>query len=157
VPIGFGEDDVQRDGCCTQFAKASDEATDEVTTPGPLTERRQAALVDIHNHDGSMRRSRSPRAEHRIVDAAIRAHENRRSIERENGRDDCGKQAPDNDASATREECVVSGLHAGDDLPAIRCGDKPALARSSAGTGRGYANPSRPGSVHGADYGCRVE
>ena len=57
VSVRFREDDVERDRRCSEIAQAVDQRANEVTTPRPLTDRRQTALVDVHNDDPAARRS----------------------------------------------------------------------------------------------------
>ena len=58
ISVRLREDHVERDRRCSEIAQAIDQFADEVTTPRPLTEGRQTALVDVHNDDPAARRSR---------------------------------------------------------------------------------------------------
>src|SRR5688572_9161060 len=98
MPIRLGEDDVERDGGGAEIAQPSDQAGDQVATPGPLADGRQTALVHVHDDDPAAWRTRRRGAYQRVVDDEFEVRECRWPVDRkqrgEQGRNQPAKHHP---------------------------------------------------------------
>ena len=113
VAIRLGEDDVQRDHRGAQLADAGDELRDQIATPRPLADRRQAALVHIHDRDSALGWRRRRGAHQRVVDAVVHLGEKRRAIDGKQDRQRRrGEAAQENDSTAGCPSDLRGVLHA---------------------------------------------
>ena len=77
VTIGFGEDHVERDDRCAHVPHTSDKVANEVTPPGPLTDRCQAAFIHIDDDDAAIGRLRTSRSKQDVVRRVVQSSEKR--------------------------------------------------------------------------------
>ena len=102
VSVGLRENDVERDGGRPEIPQTRDEIADDIATPGPLADRRQAAFVHVHNHDLAAGRMRPGRANHRVVDAVFEPLEELGPVDREPDHDKRRQQTSQKDKRAAR-------------------------------------------------------
>ncbi len=91
-PIRLREDDVQRDGRRTKIAQARHELTDDVAPPWPLTDGRQAVVIDVDDDDAAGCRADRSVAQDGVVRAVFPVAKQRRAEERQQRRNERGHE-----------------------------------------------------------------
>ena len=113
VPIGFREDDVQRNRRCAHVPQPRDEAADAIATPGPLADRRQAPLIDVNDDDAVAGRPRASRPQQAVVHRVVQPREPCGSIEGENSREEDRNEAAQKNQPTTCRTGALRSHRAG--------------------------------------------
>ena len=75
VPVRLRQHDVERDNLGARRPEPLDQLRDQIAAPGPLSDGRQAALVDVDDRDAIRGRPRADRTHHHVVDRVIEPDE----------------------------------------------------------------------------------
>jgi hypothetical protein len=112
VAVGFGEDDVERNGRRPHLSEARNQPADKIATPWPLSHPRQAALVHVDDDDTAAGRPRAGPAQKAVVHSVVRGREKRGPVEGEKSRDEGRNNAARDNQTATGPNRIRRSIQA---------------------------------------------
>ena len=121
VPIGFREDDVEGDDRRARVPQPGNQPANDVAAPRPLTDRGQAAFVDVDDDDAGGWRRCLCRPQEQVVGRVIQSSDERRPVQHEHRREDDGQRAGEDDETPTRG--TTRPRHGAATSPKFRRGD----------------------------------